>query len=269
MEPPSQPSFKSEASLARNITLGKPGMPTDGQLGSGEHDFEAILQNADSRFLASGSHAAGAQRMGSAEGTEMLPMSCNGQQADAAGLVCSSPPREAWPSILLQPQTQSAPEQAPLPASMQLPNSSARVVETPFSHPQASIPEERPLLAHAPFGSSVLPRPSEDAQASLAALSLASAVPDPPPAQHSAAQHDAAAYARAPSKDLLVTPSRLSRASSAMCGDASLPMPPTPMSTAAECSSPPSMAAVSHAREDGRAAGVHNNAMCHCRLLCS
>ena len=83
--------------------------------------FEAILQNADSRFLASGSHAAGAQRMGSAEGTEMLPMSCNGQQADAAGLVCSSPPREAWPSILLQPQTQSAPEQAPSPASMQLP----------------------------------------------------------------------------------------------------------------------------------------------------
>ena len=253
------PSLKSEASLARNITLGKPGMPADGQLGSGEHDFEAILQNADSRFSASGSHAAGAQRMGSAEGTEMLTMSCNGQQADAAGLVCSSPPREAWPSILLQPQTQTAPAQPHLPASMQLPGSSARTVETPFSHHQASIPEEKPLLAHAPFGSSVLPRASEDTQASLAGPSAAA--PDAPAAQHSAAQHDAAAFPRPPSKDMLVTPSRLSRASSAMCGDASLPMPPTPMSTAAECSSPPSMAAVSHAREDGRAAGLHLTAL--------
>ena len=250
VEPPSQPSLKSEASLARNITLGKPGMPTDGQLGSGEHDFEAILQNADSRFSAPGSHVDGAQRMGSAEGTEMLPMSCNGQQVDAASLVCSSPPREAWPSILLQQQPQSAPAQAPLPASMQLPDSSARFVETPFSHPQATIPEEKPFLAHAPFGSSVLPRASEDTQAAA----------DPQPAQHSAAQHDAAGFPRPPSKDMLVTPSRLSRASLAMGGDASLPMPPTPMSTAAECSSPPSMAAVSHAREDGRAAGMHHNA---------
>lgn len=256
-EPPSQPSLRSQASLARDVTLGKPGMPFDGQLCSAEHDDEAVLETADSRCLASGSDVAEPQRMGSAEGTEMLTMSCNSQQADVAALLCSSPPREAWPSILLQPQPQSAPAQPPVPASMQLLDSSAPAAATPFTPPPGPVPDEKPLLAHAPFGSSVLPR----AVANPAAQGEAATVPDPLAPQHGAAQHEAAAYARVPSKDMMATPSRLSRASSARCGDASQPLPPAPLSTAAERSSPPSLAAVAHAREDGRAAGTRDTAL--------
>ena len=75
-------------------------------------------------------------------------------------------------------------------------------------------------------------------------------------AQQRAAQHDGQGPGRGSGNDMLVTPSRLSRASSAMCEESSQPAPPTPMSTAAECSSPPSMAAVYHVPEDGRPAGT-------------
>lgn len=171
----------SEASLARQITLGKPGAPESGALSSEEkHDLAALLHTADSKESASGSSmagelhtGAGQLHTGSAEGTEMLSMSSRRRLGDETAPVASSPPREAWPSILLQPQDHGLLKQSSSQASLQLPNSSAP--ESPFFHPQEPIPEEKPLI-HAPFGSSVIHRPSEDLRAFLTAPQVS-----PPP----------------------------------------------------------------------------------------
>lgn len=249
-----QPSLQTEASLARQITLGKLGTVGTDPLQLQDYASQAPLYSVDHELP-------GNQHAGSAEGTEMLSMgSAPDRQVEfLSAPVCSSPPREAWPSILLQPQPQdqSLPTQ-PCPASLQLPDSASnQAQESPFSAlEQGEDPEKRPPLLPEPFGSSVIHRASEDRQDPLGVIQerFATAL-EPDSALHGVA----GGSGRGPANDMLFTPSRLSRASSAMCQDdvaAQQAIPATPMSTAAECSSPPSMAAVCHGRDEGRPAGT-------------
>lgn len=242
-----QPSLHPEASLARQITLGKGDLPLDGPT-CPQQPFADTTEDAPLDC-----HAAG---RGSAEGTEMLSMGSRAGRHLAAGApVCSSPPCEAWPSILLQPQDASLPAQAPSQASLQLPDASSEAPpETPHFPPHAPAGlDDRSLLLPEPFGSSVMRRPSEDTQP-LPALDAA-----PETASTVVQQAEVPVLpGRGPATDMLATPSRLSRASSAMATESSsqAAMPPTPTSIAAECSSPPSLAAVYSGRDDGRAAGA-------------
>ena len=243
---PQQPMLNSEVSLARQITLGKASAPQDGPVCSQACDTTGAEP-----------HEAKEEQSSPAGCTEPLGGALEFNRcSDPGAVVCSSPPREAWPSILLQPQDQSLPAQ-PCQASMQLPGSSEPAPETPNFHPPhpaicGAADEEGPQLLPAPFGSTVLQRGSQEHQQAAGALHRGSA---PAAAGHDALQQSTGAWG--PTKDLLVTQSRLSRASPAlMAQEAGQAMPATPLSTAAECSSPPSMAAFSYEREDGRPSGV-------------
>lgn len=243
---PQQPMLQSEASLARQITLGKTNAPQDGPVCPQDH----ISASREP-------HEAKEEPSPSAGKTEPrgVALECR-RCSDLGAAVCSSPPREAWPSILLQPQDQSLPAQ-PCQASMQLPGSSEPAPEDPRFHPPhppicGAADEVGPPLLPEPFGSTVLQRGSQEHQQAAGALHQGSA--------SAAAEQDAlqqSSGARAPATDMLVTPSRLSRASPAMIAqEAGQAMPATPLSTAAECSSPPSMAAFAYEQEDGRPSGA-------------
>ena len=243
---PQQHMLHSEASLARQITLGKANAPQDGPVCPQDH----VPASAEP-------HEAEEEQSPSAGSTEPRGVALEFSRcSDSGAAVCSSPPREAWPSILLQPQDQSLPAQ-PCQASMQLPGSSEAAPESPHLHPShlpicGAADEEGPQLLPEPFGSTVLQRGSQEHQQAAGALHRGSA---PAAAEQDALQQSSGA--RGPATDMLVTPSRLSRASPAMMAqEAGQAMPATPLSTAAECSSPPSMAAFSYEQEDGRPSGA-------------
>ena len=244
---PQQPMLHSEASLARQITLGKASAPQDGPVCPQDHDPTSAEP-----------HAAEEEQSPSAGATEPPGVALKfGRCSDLSAAVCSSPPREAWPSILLQPQDQSLPAQ-PCQASMQLPGSSEPAPEFPHLHsphpPVCGAADEGglPLLPE-PFGSTVLQKGSQEHQQAAGALHHRGSA-------SAAAEQDAlqqSSGARGPATDMLVTPSRLSRASPGMMAqEARQAMPATPLSTAAECSSPPSMAAFAYEQEDGRPSGA-------------
>ena len=243
---PQQPILHSEASLACQITLGKASAPQDGPVCPQDHNPASAEP-----------HEAEEEQSPSAGSTEPLGVALGFNRcSDSGAIVCSSPPREAWPSILLQPQEQILPAQ-PCQASMQLPGSSEPAAESPHFHPPhphicGAADEESPPLLPEPFGSTVLQKGSQEHQQAAGALHRGSV--------SAAAEQDVlqqSSGARGPATDMLVTPSRLSRASPAMMAqEAGQAMPATPLSTAAECSSPPSMAAFSYEQEDGRPSGA-------------